>query len=56
MWLTKIWNDFFQKIKLILTGNPVRQDLIDIENKKQEAINYFKLDANKKTLLVLAEV
>jgi UDP-N-acetylglucosamine--N-acetylmuramyl-(pentapeptide) pyrophosphoryl-undecaprenol N-acetylglucosamine transferase len=26
---------------------------LDIENKKQEGINYFKLDANKKTLLIL---
>ncbi len=44
---------FFPKEKMILTGNPVRQDLIDIENKKAEAIHYFNLDANKKTLLVL---
>jgi UDP-N-acetylglucosamine--N-acetylmuramyl-(pentapeptide) pyrophosphoryl-undecaprenol N-acetylglucosamine transferase len=44
---------FFPKEKLILTGNPVRQDLIDIENKKGEAIHYFNLDATKKTLLVL---
>lgn len=44
---------FFPKGKMILTGNPVRQDLIDIENKKAEAIHYFNLDPNKKTLLVL---
>ncbi|HWS60530.1 MAG TPA: undecaprenyldiphospho-muramoylpentapeptide beta-N-acetylglucosaminyltransferase [Flavobacterium sp.] len=44
---------FFPKEKMILTGNPVRQDLIDIENKKAEAIHYFNLDPNKKTLLVL---
>ncbi|WP_310559979.1 undecaprenyldiphospho-muramoylpentapeptide beta-N-acetylglucosaminyltransferase [Flavobacterium sp.] len=44
---------FFPKEKMILTGNPVRQDLIDIENKKTEAIQYFNLDPNKKTLLVL---
>nr|WP_315150960.1 undecaprenyldiphospho-muramoylpentapeptide beta-N-acetylglucosaminyltransferase [uncultured Flavobacterium sp.] len=44
---------FFPKEKLILTGNPVRQDLIDIESKKAEAIHYFNLDATKKTLLVL---
>jgi UDP-N-acetylglucosamine--N-acetylmuramyl-(pentapeptide) pyrophosphoryl-undecaprenol N-acetylglucosamine transferase len=44
---------FFPKEKMILTGNPVRQDLIDIESKKEEAIQYFNLDANKKTLLVL---
>jgi UDP-N-acetylglucosamine--N-acetylmuramyl-(pentapeptide) pyrophosphoryl-undecaprenol N-acetylglucosamine transferase len=44
---------FFPKEKMILTGNPVRQDLIDIESKKAEAIHFFNLDATKKTLLVL---
>ncbi|MFE3866930.1 undecaprenyldiphospho-muramoylpentapeptide beta-N-acetylglucosaminyltransferase [Flavobacterium sp. LS2P90] len=44
---------FFPKKKLILTGNPVRQDLIDIESKRAEAIPFFNLDAKKKTLLVL---
>jgi UDP-N-acetylglucosamine--N-acetylmuramyl-(pentapeptide) pyrophosphoryl-undecaprenol N-acetylglucosamine transferase len=39
---------FFPKDKIVLTGNPVRQDLIAIENKKEEGIAYFKLDANKK--------
>ncbi len=44
---------FFPKEKMILTGNPVRQDLIDIADKRQEAIDYFKLDPSRKTLLVL---
>ncbi|MBD0724064.1 undecaprenyldiphospho-muramoylpentapeptide beta-N-acetylglucosaminyltransferase [Flavobacterium sp. L1I52] len=44
---------FFPKEKMILTGNPVRQDLIAIADKRAEAIAHFKLDANKKTLLVL---
>lgn len=44
---------FFPVEKMILTGNPIRQDLIDIDNKREEAIRYFNLDANKKTLLVL---
>jgi UDP-N-acetylglucosamine--N-acetylmuramyl-(pentapeptide) pyrophosphoryl-undecaprenol N-acetylglucosamine transferase len=43
---------FFPKDKMILTGNPVRQDLIN-EASKSEAVTYFKLDTNKKTLLVL---
>ncbi len=43
---------FFPKDKMILTGNPVRQDLIENADKK-EAIAYFNLDANKKTLLIL---
>lgn len=44
---------FFPKEKLLLTGNPVRQDLIDLHGKKKEAREYFNLDPNKKTLLVL---
>ncbi len=44
---------FFPKSKIKLTGNPVRQDLIAVENKREEAIKYFNLDTSKKTLLVL---
>ncbi|MBW1656976.1 undecaprenyldiphospho-muramoylpentapeptide beta-N-acetylglucosaminyltransferase [Flavobacterium quisquiliarum] len=44
---------FFPKEKIVLTGNPVRQDLIDIESKRDEAITFYGLDSNKKTLLVL---
>jgi UDP-N-acetylglucosamine--N-acetylmuramyl-(pentapeptide) pyrophosphoryl-undecaprenol N-acetylglucosamine transferase len=44
---------FFPASKLVFTGNPVRQDLLDVQGKRAEAITHFKLDANKKTLLVL---
>jgi len=44
---------FFPKDKIVFTGNPVRQDLLDVESKRNEGIAYFKLDPNKKTLLVL---
>ncbi len=44
---------FFPQNKMILTGNPVRQDLLDIDSKRSEALSYFNLDDNKKTLLVL---
>lgn len=44
---------FFPKNKMILTGNPVRQDLIDIDSKRDEAIRHFNLDSEKKTVLVL---
>ncbi|MHC0442022.1 undecaprenyldiphospho-muramoylpentapeptide beta-N-acetylglucosaminyltransferase [Flavobacterium sp. 3-210] len=44
---------FFPADKIVLTGNPVRQDLIDIESKRDEAITFYGLDPNKKTLLVL---
>jgi UDP-N-acetylglucosamine--N-acetylmuramyl-(pentapeptide) pyrophosphoryl-undecaprenol N-acetylglucosamine transferase len=44
---------FFSKEKMVLTGNPVRQDLIDVDGKREQAISFFKLDPTKKTLLVL---
>jgi UDP-N-acetylglucosamine--N-acetylmuramyl-(pentapeptide) pyrophosphoryl-undecaprenol N-acetylglucosamine transferase len=44
---------FFPKEKLILTGNPVRQDVVDLEGKSAEANTFFSLDPHKKTLLVL---
>ncbi|MDG1715799.1 undecaprenyldiphospho-muramoylpentapeptide beta-N-acetylglucosaminyltransferase [Lacinutrix sp.] len=44
---------FFPKGKIIKTGNPVRQDLLDIDSKRSEAIKYFNLVEGKKTLLVL---
>lgn len=44
---------FFPRNKIVLTGNPVRQDLVNFKEKRQEAIEFFKLDATKKTILVL---
>lgn len=44
---------FFPKEKLIMTGNPVRQDLVNIESKREEAITFFGLDKTKKTILIL---
>ena len=44
---------FFPKNKIVFTGNPVRQDLLDIDYKRAEGVAYFNLDASKKTLLVL---
>ena len=44
---------FFPKDKIVFTGNPVRQDLLDSDSKTQEGITHFKLDANRRTLLIL---
>jgi len=44
---------FFPKNKLILSGNPVRQDLLDLEQKRVEALPFFNLESDKQTLLVL---
>nr|WP_297163513.1 undecaprenyldiphospho-muramoylpentapeptide beta-N-acetylglucosaminyltransferase [uncultured Dysgonomonas sp.] len=43
---------FFPKEKIVLTGNPCRQDLLS-EVSKEEAYRYFKLDPMKRTILVL---
>ena len=44
---------FFPVDKIIKTGNPVRQDLLSIHNKTAESREFFKLNKNKKTVLVL---
>lgn len=44
---------FFPKDKLIKTGNPVRQDLLTIDTKVEEAQRVLKLDSSKKTLLII---
>ena len=44
---------FFPKSKIIKTGNPVRQGLLEINNKTDEALKEFKLNKDKKTLFVL---
>ena len=44
---------FFPVSKLVKTGNPIRQDLMDVSSKRNEAIDFFKLNADKKTVLVI---
>lgn len=44
---------FFPVEKIVKTGNPVREDVINIEGKKLDALKHFGLDANKKTILVI---
>lgn len=44
---------YFPSDKLIKTGNPVRQDLLDIDQKREQALEHFNLDADKKTLVIL---
>ncbi|MDX2196135.1 MAG: undecaprenyldiphospho-muramoylpentapeptide beta-N-acetylglucosaminyltransferase [Cytophagales bacterium] len=45
--------EFFPKHKMVLTGNPVRSDIADAPLLKMPAALHFKLDAQKKTILVL---
>jgi len=44
---------FFPVNKIIKTGNPVRQDLLTINEKRKEAIAHFNLNEHKKTLVVI---
>lgn len=44
---------YFPKNKIIVTGNPVRQDITDLENKRNEALEYFRLKNNALTVLVI---
>lgn len=44
---------FFPKEKIVFTGNPVRQDLLNVKENRPDAIKHFDLDPNKRTLLVL---
>jgi UDP-N-acetylglucosamine--N-acetylmuramyl-(pentapeptide) pyrophosphoryl-undecaprenol N-acetylglucosamine transferase len=44
---------FFPADKIVFTGNPVREDIIDVEGHREEGISKFSLDPAKKTLLVL---
>ena len=44
---------FFPKEKILFTGNPIRKDLLDIENKRNEALKYFNLKGNSKVVLVI---
>ena len=44
---------FFPKEKIVLTGNPVRSEVVKLEGKKQRGLEEFGLDETKKTLLVV---
>lgn len=44
---------FFPAEKIILTGNPVRQNLLENAVSREEAAHAFRLDPGKKTILVL---
>ena len=44
---------FFNKNKVVLTGNPVRQDLLKVRENREEALKFYNLDPLKKTVVVL---
>jgi UDP-N-acetylglucosamine--N-acetylmuramyl-(pentapeptide) pyrophosphoryl-undecaprenol N-acetylglucosamine transferase len=44
---------YFQKEKLVLTGNPIRKDLTDLEGKTVEGRRFFGLREDARTILVI---
>ncbi len=44
---------FFPKEKILLTGNPVRKDIIDISGKREAGLAHFGLSVSRKTLFVM---
>ena len=44
---------FFPKEKIVKTGNPIRDGLLNIGEYRSEGLSYFHLDSQQKTLLVL---
>ena len=44
---------YFPKEKIIVTGNPVRQDILSLAGKREEALKFFGLDSSRRTLLVI---
>jgi UDP-N-acetylglucosamine--N-acetylmuramyl-(pentapeptide) pyrophosphoryl-undecaprenol N-acetylglucosamine transferase len=42
---------FFPKNKIVVSGNPVRQNIINSSITKQQALAFFNLDMHKKTVL-----
>lgn len=44
---------FFPEEKITVTGNPVRRELLNVNVSRDEAVDFFGLDRNKKTILVV---
>jgi UDP-N-acetylglucosamine--N-acetylmuramyl-(pentapeptide) pyrophosphoryl-undecaprenol N-acetylglucosamine transferase len=44
---------FFPKDKIIVTGNPVRAETVDLLNKKEEGLQFYGLEKDKKTILIV---
>jgi UDP-N-acetylglucosamine--N-acetylmuramyl-(pentapeptide) pyrophosphoryl-undecaprenol N-acetylglucosamine transferase len=44
---------FFPAGKIVLTGNPIRKDLINLEEKRKKGYAFFGLDPDMQTILIL---
>lgn len=46
-------DQYFPAAKIVFTGNPVRQDILDLEQKRREGLQYYGLAEAKKTIVVI---
>lgn len=44
---------YFPKEKIVLTGNPVRKDILTTSSKRDKALSHFGFDSKVKTLLII---
>ncbi|MBL7898381.1 MAG: undecaprenyldiphospho-muramoylpentapeptide beta-N-acetylglucosaminyltransferase, partial [Crocinitomicaceae bacterium] len=44
---------FFPKEKIVMTGNPVRMEMVNISGKREKALTHFNLNPSKKTILII---
>ena len=44
---------YFPKDKIVVTGNPVRKDILSAREKRDKALTHFGFDSNIKTLLII---
>ncbi len=45
-------NQFFPSEKIMLTGNPVRSELLEIKGLREQGLAHFGLDGSKKTIFI----
>lgn len=44
---------YFPKEKIVLTGNPVRNDLLNLRDKRSKALDHFIFSSKERTLLII---
>lgn len=44
---------YFPADKIVFTGNPVRQDILNVQHKRAEGFEHYGLDPSKKTIAVI---
>jgi UDP-N-acetylglucosamine--N-acetylmuramyl-(pentapeptide) pyrophosphoryl-undecaprenol N-acetylglucosamine transferase len=44
---------YFPKEKILMTGNPIRQDILNLEGKRERGLETFGLSGDKKIILVI---